>query len=88
MKLLTCNTHSLVEDKYEEKLKAFVNRVAQEKFDIIALQEVNQTHGGAIINIKEIPYFISKEECVASSVGPSSLDSKPLCYLSPPALHQ
>ena len=67
MKLLTCNTHSLVEDKYEEKLKAFVDRVAQEKFDIIALQEVNQTHGGAIINIKEIPYFISKEECVLTS---------------------
>lgn len=62
MKLLTCNTHSLVEERYEEKLKAFVERVAEERFDVIALQEVNQTHGGVIVEIKEQEYLVTKEE--------------------------
>lgn len=43
MKLLTLNTHSLVEENYSEKLEAFVLTIAKEKPDIIALQEVNQT---------------------------------------------
>ena len=43
MKLLTLNTHSLVEDNYSTKLDAFVSAVAEQRPDIIALQEVNQT---------------------------------------------
>ena len=43
MKLLTLNTHSLVEEKYEEKLKIFVDGIVTEKPDRIALQEVNQS---------------------------------------------
>ena len=43
MKLLTLNTHSLVEDGYEQKLAAFVEAIATEKPQIIALQEVNQS---------------------------------------------
>lgn len=43
MKLLTLNTHSLVEKQYTEKLEQFVQAVNEEKPDIIALQEVNQT---------------------------------------------
>lgn len=43
MKLLTLNTHSLVEDNYEQKLLDFTEAVAKEQPDIIALQEVNQT---------------------------------------------
>ncbi len=43
MKLLTLNTHSLVEEHYSEKLEAFVQAVAEEQPDVIALQEVNQT---------------------------------------------
>lgn len=43
MKLLTINTHSLVEENYNKKLLDFVNVIAIEKPDIIALQEVNQT---------------------------------------------
>lgn len=43
MKLLTLNTHSLVEEHYSEKLEAFVQAVAEELPDVIALQEVNQT---------------------------------------------
>ncbi len=45
MKLLTLNTHSLVEENYSEKLSCFVEAIAEEKPDIIALQEVNQTIG-------------------------------------------
>ncbi len=43
MKLLTLNTHSLVEEHYSEKLEAFVQAVSEELPDVIALQEVNQT---------------------------------------------
>ncbi len=43
MKLLTLNTHSLVEEHYLEKLEAFVQATAEELPDVIALQEVNQT---------------------------------------------
>lgn len=43
MKLMTLNTHSLAEPDYERKLQLFARVVQQEKPDIIALQEVNQT---------------------------------------------
>lgn len=43
IKLLTLNTHSLVEENYNIKLRTFTNTIAHEIPDIIALQEVNQT---------------------------------------------
>ncbi len=43
MKLLTINTHSLVEENYENKLLTFVGAICIEKPDVIAMQEVNQT---------------------------------------------
>lgn len=43
MKLLTLNTHSLLEENYAQKLEWFVETILREKPDIIALQEVNQT---------------------------------------------
>lgn len=43
MKILTLNTHSLIEEHYEEKLTQFVSLILQEQPDIIALQEVNQS---------------------------------------------
>lgn len=43
MKLLTLNTHSLVEEYYSEKLEAFVQAVSEEQPAVIALQEANQT---------------------------------------------
>ena len=48
MKLLTLNTHSIVEENYEEKLQQFADWIIREQPDIIALQEVNQS-------INEIP---------------------------------
>lgn len=43
MKLITINTHSIVEPYYETKLHTFVETILREKPDIIAMQEVNQT---------------------------------------------
>lgn len=43
MKLLTLNTHSLLEENYPQKLSAFADAIAAELPDVIALQEVNQT---------------------------------------------
>ena len=43
MKLLTLNTQSLQEENYPQKLEQFVKVICQEKPDIIALQEVNQS---------------------------------------------
>ncbi|MBQ8636843.1 MAG: endonuclease/exonuclease/phosphatase family protein [Clostridia bacterium] len=43
MKLLTLNTHSLIEENYNNKLHIFTDAIEEIKPDIIALQEVNQT---------------------------------------------
>lgn len=43
MRLLTLNTHSLVEKEYEQKLQSFVQAIVRLQPDVIALQEVNQT---------------------------------------------
>lgn len=43
MKLLTINTHSLIEENYEKKLEIFTDAIYDIKPDIIAMQEVNQT---------------------------------------------
>lgn len=42
MRLLTINTHSLIEPDYEQKLLWFADLIVQEQPDILALQEVNQ----------------------------------------------
>lgn len=42
MKLMTLNTHSLIEEDYERKLADFLRVTAAERPDVIALQEVNQ----------------------------------------------
>lgn len=43
MKILTLNTHSIVEDNYNEKLNIFTNAIAKIRPDIIVMQEVNQS---------------------------------------------
>ncbi len=49
MKLLTLNTHSLVEVNYPQKLADFTELILKERPDIIALQEVSQTACGAAV---------------------------------------
>ena len=43
MKILTLNTHSIIEKNYEEKLVNFVEMIKEESPDVFALQEVNQS---------------------------------------------
>ncbi len=43
MKLITLNTHSIVEKDYEKKLRQFVDMIISEKPTIFSLQEVNQS---------------------------------------------
>lgn len=50
IKLLTLNTHSLVEKDYKKKLKAFTETVMKIMPDVIALQEVNQTCDEVTVN--------------------------------------
>lgn len=53
MKLLTLNTHSIIEENYKKKLEAFVEMILIERPDVFALQEVNQTLGKVIVNNAE-----------------------------------
>lgn len=62
MKLLTCNTHSIVEKDYEEKLSYFNKWLAKEEYDIVALQEVNQTHESKKINIDGLKGYVPSGE--------------------------
>lgn len=51
MKLLTLNTHSFVEEEYERKRALFVRGILQEKPDVIALQEVNQSRNAKRVEV-------------------------------------
>lgn len=42
MKLLTINVHAWMEEQQEEKLERLAQTIAEKKYDVIALQEVNQ----------------------------------------------
>lgn len=57
IKLLTLNTHSLVEENYNDKFDEFVNAISCEQPDIIALQEVNQTCCKAVVSESELEGF-------------------------------
>ncbi len=59
-KLITLNTHSIVETDYEEKLKLFVDMIVEEQPDVIAMQEVSQRIQSEVIKVKH-PYYIPAE---------------------------
>ena len=52
MKLLTLNTHSLQEENYPQKLEWFLQGILEEKPDIIAMQEVNQTADAELMDVE------------------------------------
>lgn len=61
MKILTLNTHSLVEDNYENKLMQFVEMMLKEMPDIVALQEVNQSMAKAeVLELSATGYVACK----------------------------
>ena len=59
MKLLTANTHSLVEKDYKKKLNYFVDFICKNDYDIVAMQEVNQS-----ISAKQVLMNIKNQEIV------------------------
>ncbi len=64
MKLLTLNTHSLIEENYEQKLRAFTEAIATEQPDMIALQEVNQSVDAAPVKEPPAGYTPANEDVV------------------------
>lgn len=54
MKILTLNTHSLQEEDYSRKLDWFVEGILQERPDIIAMQEVNQTADAELMETEQL----------------------------------
>lgn len=57
MRLMSLNTHSLIETNYEEKLQSFVSYTAQTQPDIIALQEVNQALDQPLVDTSRLQDF-------------------------------
>lgn len=55
MKLLTLNCHSWMEENTEEKIKIIANAIKERDYDVVALQEVNQSIEEKLVfnNIKE-----------------------------------
>ena len=51
MKLLSLNTHSLIEPDYEAKREIFVDFIAREQPEVFALQEVNQTAAAPLLEM-------------------------------------
>lgn len=62
MRLMTINTHSLIEENYSEKLDIFVKSICRIKPDIIAMQEVNQSIDANIV--KGAKDLIPKESSI------------------------
>ena len=55
---MTLNAHSLLEPDYEDKLRAFAEWAAEERYDVIALQESNQTHGGTPASASSLSGYV------------------------------
>lgn len=54
MKLLTINTHSLSEENQDKKLLILADAIEELKPDVIAMQEVNQTINGAVLEMDSL----------------------------------
>lgn len=67
MKLISLNTHSLVEKNWEQKCRQFVSEASRQGAGVIAMQEVNQTHTALALDnevIRQTGYVSCKEDCV------------------------
>lgn len=63
MKLLTLNCHSLQEQNAAQKQAWFVDVVARERPDLIALQEVNQTRTAPLVDPTRLAGFCPDPNC-------------------------
>lgn len=78
MKLLTLNTHSLIEPDYEKKLKIFAEVIKKEQPEIFALQEVNQTLAMEEANLESDIGYIP----CSGYEGPIRKDNHAFCLAS------
>lgn len=67
MKYCTLNTHSLIEEDYEEKLKIFVEDILKEEPDIIAMQEVNQRIDDEDADVCELQGYVGDPGIIKNS---------------------
>lgn len=51
MKLLTINVHSWLEENQLEKLNILAKTIVEKKYDVIAMQEVNQLISSELIEL-------------------------------------
>ena len=58
MKLMTINTHSLIEPNYEQKLEQFAQVLLRERPDVLAMQEVNQLAEGRALEDGSLEGFV------------------------------
>lgn len=64
MKIMTLNTHSLVEKDYAAKLRQFAAGVLAEGPDVIALQEVNQSIASPLAEAELLTGYVPVQEAV------------------------
>ena len=58
MKLMTLNTHSLVEPDYASKTRKFAQVIQKELPDIVALQEGNQSQSASVLPDVMVPGYL------------------------------
>ena len=69
MKLLTFNTHSLIEGRGEEQVSVLSDAILREEFDVIALQEVNQERNASVIDSCKFENFTRCSEKIPVREG-------------------
>lgn len=66
MKIMTINTHSLVEPEFEEKRERFARVILKERPDLLAMQEVNQTAAAPELAAERLAGYVA---CPGNSVA-------------------
>ena len=78
MKLLTLNTHSLVKENGAWQASVLAKTILAERFDVIALQEVNQRRDGAVLDPCVLGNFTT---CSALPVREGNFAHEVICRL-------
>ena len=63
MKLLTLNTHSLLEEGYHVKLNTFIRIILRERPQLMALQEVSQSAAAPALSPDQLPGMVPVPGC-------------------------
>lgn len=65
MKIMTINTHSLVEPEFEVKREQFADVVLKEQPELFAMQEVNQTAAAPELDKERLAGYVACQDAVA-----------------------